>query len=139
MTPLSTHTKEDLISAAREVCAKAYAPYSKHRVGAAVLTQEGHIYQGCNVENAAYPMCVCAERHAIARAVSEEGPTMRLQAIAVINHEERVCTPCGACRQVISEFGDKATVLYMGSQGWTETPIYALLPGSFEFSPEVVE
>jgi len=134
---LPVHVQEDLIAAAREVCAKAYAPYSKHRVGAAVLTQEGNIYQGCNVENAAYPLCVCGERNAIAKAISEEGPSMQLKAVAIINGEEKVCTPCGACRQVISEFGQSTQVIYMGAQGWTSVPIYTLLPGVFEFEPEV--
>ncbi|MCE2951147.1 MAG: cytidine deaminase [Alphaproteobacteria bacterium] len=137
MSGLAEHVREELIAAAREACAKAYAPYSKFRVGAAVLTQQGHIYQGCNVENGAYPLCVCAERNAIARAVIEEGPTMSLKAIAIINMNEQECTPCGGCRQVISEFGKSTTVLYVGGQGWTETPLYTLLPGVFDFMPEV--
>lgn len=139
MTSLPERLKQELFAAAQEVCEKAYAPYSRHHVGAAVLTTSGHIYTGCNVENVSYGLTVCAERHAIARAVAEEGPGVRLQAIAVINREERPCTPCGACRQVIAEFGEKATVFYQGEEGWSAVPLYSFLPGLFEFAPEALE
>ena len=136
MTTLPTHTQDDLLAAAREVCQKAYAPYSRYYVGAAVLTEAGHIYQGCNVENVSYGLCVCAERNAIAQAIVEEGSSMKLKAIAVVNGDETTCTPCGACRQVIAEFGSHAMVIYRSDNGWSQTPAYTFLPGAFEFAKE---
>ena len=136
MMTLPVHIQDDLLAAAREVCQKAYAPYSHYHVGAAVLTESGNVYQGCNVENVSYGLCMCAERNAIARAIAEEGPSMRLKAIAVLNREEKICTPCGACRQVITEFGSHTVVIYRGDAAWLQTPVYALLPGAFEFESE---
>ena len=92
-----------LIEAARQAREKAYAPYSRFKVGAAVLTSDGKIYTGCNIENASYGMSNCAERTAIFKAVSE-GET-KLEALAVIGDTNTPISPCGACRQVIAEFG----------------------------------
>ena len=97
---------EELIKAAMEAKEHAYVPYSHFRVGAALLTKSGKVYQGCNIENASYSLTVCAERTAIFKAVSE-GYT-RFRAIAVAGSSDdnfiKPCVPCGACLQVISEF-----------------------------------
>jgi len=109
----------------------AYAPYSHFRVGAAVLTEKGNIFSGVNVENASYGLAVCAERAAIFTAVAQEGPEMRLQALAVVSDAAGPCPPCGACRQVIFEFGPDAWVIFQGPDGLEEVPIARLLPGAF--------
>jgi cytidine deaminase len=108
----------------------AYAPYSKFRVGAALLLQDGGIVTGCNVENGSYRLTSCAEQGAIARAVAEFGPGVRLRAVAVANLNGAASMPCGACRQTLAEFGgDDVTVLYPGEGG-------VLLPDAFRFSKE---
>lgn len=93
---------KDLIKAAILARERAYVPYSKFKVGAAVMTDAGEIYQGCNIENASYGLTNCAERTAIFKAVSE-GKT-NLTAIAIVADTDVPVTPCGACRQVIAEF-----------------------------------
>ncbi|XP_078238905.1 cytidine deaminase isoform X1 [Pogona vitticeps] len=91
-----------LLATSREALQAAYCPYSHYPVGAALLTSEGKIYSGCNVENACYPLGVCAERTAIQKAVSEGHTTF--QAIAIsCNSQESYAVPCGACRQVLRE------------------------------------
>lgn len=111
--------------------ARSYAPYSKFHVGAAVLTASGGIYIGCNIENASYGLTICAERAAIAAAVAAEGETMRLRAVAVLNGADIPCSPCGACRQVIFEFGPGAIILYQGRSGVEDSTAAALLPAGF--------
>jgi cytidine deaminase len=91
-----------LIETARRYREFSYSPYSKFKVGAAVLTQKGHVYGGCNIENSSYPVTNCAERTAIFKAVSEGEPD--IEAIALIADTEGPCSPCGACRQVMAEF-----------------------------------
>ena len=93
---------QELIATAKEYRERAYVPYSKFKVGAAVLAKSGKIYGGCNIENASYPVTNCAERTAIFKAVSEG--ERELEAIAVIADTEDPCSPCGACRQVMAEF-----------------------------------
>jgi cytidine deaminase len=110
---------------------KAYAPYSQFRVGAALLTTKGKIFSGCNVENASYGMTNCAERTAIFSAVAQLGPKWEIQAIAVVNDHGVPCSPCGACRQVIYEFGPDAIVLFRGKKGETQAHITELLPEGF--------
>ena len=109
----------------------AYSPYSNFRVGAALLTESGEIFVGCNVENASYGMTNCAERTAIFSAVAKLGPKIDIQAIAVVNDKNVPCSPCGACRQVIYEFGPEAVVFFQSSKGWKEVPITDLLPEGF--------
>jgi len=120
-----------LVDAAREAISRAYAPYSRLRVGAAVLTDKGNIYSGGNVENASYGLTVCAERVAIFHAVAREGPEMRVRALAVVSDASGPCPPCGACRQVIFEFGPDAVVIFQGPDGLEEAPLGRLLPASF--------
>lgn len=129
---LPKELKEELMEKAVEMTARSYAPYSRYQVGAALLTEDGHIYTGCNVENVSYGLCICAERTAVFKAVSEEGPKMRIRALALANHLGSECAPCGACRQVISEFGEQSLILYRSATGLTETPLYQLLPGAFK-------
>jgi cytidine deaminase len=111
--------------------ARSYAPYSKFHVGCAILTESGGVYTGCNVENASYGLAVCAERSAIFTAVAAEGPGMKLRAVAVVNSAGAACSPCGACRQVIFEFGPDALVIYQGRGTLDEATATQLLPAGF--------
>jgi cytidine deaminase len=109
----------------------AYAPYSGFRVGAAVLTRSGNVFQGCNVENASYGLTNCAERVAIGAAVASEGPTLEIVALAASTIDATPAAPCGACRQVIAEFGPQCTVLFNGPEGCEIHDATDLLPGVF--------
>jgi cytidine deaminase len=129
--PLLEPERTRLLVAAREALARAYAPYSGIKVGAAVLTEKGQVFVGANLENASYGLSLCAERAAIAGAVAAEGPGMRLRAIAVATDRPGTFAPCGACRQVIFEFGPKALVIFPGEEGLMEMPIRELLPQAF--------
>ncbi len=121
-----------LVAAARRAMKNAHAPYSKFKVGAALLTTKGRIFSGCNIENASYGMTNCAERTAIFTAVGQLGPKMEIRAIAVTNNQNAPCSPCGACRQVIYEFGPKAVVFFRGKSGDDlELAITELLPEGF--------
>lgn len=136
MTILALTESEQLqlIKAANKALEKAYAPYSRFLVGAAVLTNAGKIFAGCNIENASYGLSVCAERNAIANAIIEEGGgTMKIRAIAVTNSQNAPCSPCGSCRQVIWEFGQQAQIIFQGSEGWRHSNITELLPEGFSF------
>lgn len=129
---LSGEQRERLLKAARATMARAYTPYSKFLVGAAILTELGEVFTGCNVENASYGLTMCAERTAIFSAVAHSGgENVRLRAVAVTTAQEVACSPCGACRQVIWEFGPDAVVLFRSREGWKETPIRDLLPEGF--------
>ncbi len=125
--------KEDerLLRAARKVMKHAHAPYSKFRVGAAFLTTKGKLFAGCNVENASYGLTNCAERTAIFGAVAELGPEFEIRSIAIVNDQGVPCSPCGACRQVIYEFGPDATILFQGKKAWKKSHITELLPEGF--------
>ncbi|HEY9771928.1 MAG TPA: cytidine deaminase [Coleofasciculaceae cyanobacterium] len=127
-----TKLEQQLIEVATQAMDSAYAPYSQFRVGAAVLTATGKIFSGCNIENASYGLTMCAERNAIANAIiGDESDTMKLKAIAVANSQSVSCSPCGACRQVIWEFGQDARVIFLASQGWRSLTIKELLPEGF--------
>ena len=119
-----------LEKSARLAAKRAYAPYSHFSVGAAVLTGSGKIYSGCNVENASYGLCNCAERTAIFTAI--QAGERKIRAVVVYTPTATPTSPCGACRQVINEFGPQATVI--GICDGTErlaTTLDALLPGAF--------
>lgn len=121
-----------LLQEARNVIKRAYAPYSKFKVGAAVLTENGTFFSGCNVENVSYGLTICAERVAIFSAVAQEGgENMKIRAIAVVNEGSNACSPCGACRQVISEFGPDAIIIFQGNNGIEEMHVSDLLPKGF--------
>ncbi len=124
--------EQQLIEVAAQALTKAYAPYSQFRVGAALLTTTGKIYAGCNIENVSYGLGVCAERNAIANAIIAEGSdTIEIRAIAVTNSQNVPCSPCGACRQVIWEFGQQTQLIFQGNQGWQNSTIKELLPAGF--------
>lgn len=110
---------------------KAYVPYSKFGVGAALLTTDGKVYHGCNIENAAYSLCNCAERTALFKAFSEGD--RNFQMMAVVADTDRPCSPCGACRQVISELcpKDMKVVLTNLKGDILELTVEQLLPGAF--------
>jgi cytidine deaminase len=129
--PPAARRRERLLKAARAAMKNAHAPYSKFKVGAALLTMSGKVFSGCNVENASYGMTNCAERTAIFGAVARLGPEMEIRAIAITNNQDAPCPPCGACRQVIYEFGPKATVFFKSAGGWKELSITELLPEGF--------
>jgi len=112
---------------------QAYAAYSHFKVGAALLTAKGELFAGCNVENASYGLSNCAERTAIFSAVAQSGPGLVIKAIAVVNDQGVPCSPCGACSQVIYEFGPEAVVIFQSANGWKESPITELLPEGFRF------
>jgi len=120
-----------LLRTARTAMKRAYAPYSNFRVGAAILTKTGKVFSGCNVENASYGMTNCAERTAICAAVAELGPKLEVTAVAVVNDHGVPCSPCGACRQVIYEFGPDAVVFFQGAEGDKQAHITELLPEGF--------
>ncbi len=101
---LTPDEAEALQTAATNAAKNAYAPYSHFRVGAALLLNDGTTVTGCNVENASYGLTNCAERTAVFTAISEKGPQIRIRAIAVDNLNGAASAPCGACRQVLSEF-----------------------------------
>lgn len=121
----------ELLSRARAVRSRAYAPYSGFRVGAVVLTDTGKVFEAANVENAAYPLSACAEANAV-RAMACSGGRHEIVAVAVVGDGESAVTPCGACRQVIFEFGPEATILASGDGGKPLiTTIRELLPSAF--------
>ncbi len=127
---LTTRVKEELIRKANEAREQAYAPYSRYQVGAAVLTADGQVFTGCNIENAAYPSSLCAERVAIFKAVSEGH--RQLRAIAVLTSNGG--SPCGGCRQVMREFGGKQLIVLIADGSGTlleEFTLDELLPRSF--------
>lgn len=128
---LAAKDRQYLCNAAMDARSRAYAPYSHIKVGAAVLTEKGQVFTGGNVENASYGLTLCAERAAIAAAVNAEGPEMRIRAVAVASDRPGPFAPCGACRQVIFEFGPEALVIFPGGTGLMEVPITDLLPYAF--------
>lgn len=128
---ITPEERNTLLERARAAVQKAYAPYSKFHVGAAILTEAGNVYSGCNVENASYGLTNCAERTAIFSAVAAEGPGMKLKAIAIWSDPEGPCSPCGACRQVIYEFGPHALVLFHGAEEINEARTSDMLPYGF--------
>ena len=121
--------RKKLIEKALETRQQAYAPYSNYNVGAALLTTSGKIYQGVNVENAAYPTSMCAERVAVFNAVTNGERQFIAIAVATTNGG----TPCGACRQVLSEFGLDIIVIVVDEDGIIiqEAPVKYFLPGAF--------
>jgi cytidine deaminase len=130
---LETQRIDPLINLARQSREAAYAPYSRFRVGAAVLTRDGRMFGGCNVENAAYGLCNCAERTALFSAVVAGYGPGQFQRMVVIGDTPEPISPCGACRQVLSELCDAdMPVLLSNLKGLTQqTSVGALLPGSF--------
>jgi cytidine deaminase len=130
---LSNEEKSLLLDAAKNASKNAYAPYSRFCVGAAILTNTGKIFTGCNVENASYGLTICAERAAIFSAVAKVGgENLKIRAVAVVNQQGIYCPPCGACRQVIFEFGVDALILIGEGSNWKQVTINDLLPEAFK-------
>jgi cytidine deaminase len=130
---LSPEEQSQLLEAAQSVLQNAYAPYSRFRVGAAILTHLGNLFTGCNVENSSYGLTICAERTAIVSAVAQEGgDRMKIRAVAVVNEKGTYCPPCGACRQVMFEFGADAVILLQEGDALKQVTMTQLLPGAFQ-------
>lgn len=124
-------TDLELVSLAHTMLERAYAPYSHFPVGAALLCRDGQVFTGCNVENAAYGQCLCAERTALVKAVSE-GHTSDLDTLAVISRGDEFCWPCGACRQMLYEFQPNLRILVARSdQSYQEVTLDQLMPHGF--------
>lgn len=136
MTALDLSLLDRLRSAAAAAAERAYAPYSRFHVGAALLLDDGSIVTGCNVENMSYGLTSCAERNALFRAISEGGPGRRIRAIAVANRNGAASPPCGACRQVLSEFVTAdAVVCFPGEHGAETRSFNELFPFGFVLEP----
>jgi cytidine deaminase len=124
---------EELLERAREAAQHSYSPYSKFRVGAALKLTSGEVVTGTNVENVSYGLTICAERAALVRAVSEFGPEVRIAAIAVANLNDAASPPCGACRQMLSEFVlPEAPVVFPLSGGTRTMTFSEVFPLAFE-------
>jgi cytidine deaminase len=133
MTPVEDELVEALVEAARAVRDHAHAPYSRFRVGAAVMSESGKIYVGCNVESATYGATLCAERAAIARMIASG--EKRVVTVAVFVDDEEPAMPCGICRQVIAEHGPHAEIITATPRKSKRSTIEHLLPDPFVFVP----
>ena len=123
---------QQLVTAAIQARKNAYAPYSNFQVGAALLTKDGETFVGCNVENASYGLCICAERTAICTAVANKRTSFRAIAVAAAP----LASPCGACRQFLVEFGKDITVVSVDPHDTDQFRVWSsgeLIPESFEF------
>jgi len=124
---------EELLAKARQAAIHSYAPYSGFRVGAAIRLKNGAIVVGTNVENVSYGLTICAERSALVSAVSQFGPAIRIEAVAVVNLNNAASPPCGACRQMLSEFVlPDAPVVFPSADGQRIMPFSELLPLAFD-------
>lgn len=122
---------QQLIQRAESAYQNSYAPYSKFRVGSAILLEDGSVYSGCNIENISYGLSSCAERNAIFRAVCQRGK-IAIKALALANHKHINSAPCGACRQVIYEFSNHETVIiYPEDNSYAKSYLKNLLPATF--------
>ena len=136
MPPIVLTDKERamMLGMATAALQHAYAPYSKFRVGATVITDDGHLYTGSNVENASYGLTICAERAAIFNAVHQVQGKLKLKGIAIVTENDVPCAPCGACRQVIAEFGANTAVVFRGQTDYMEMNIADMLPETFRLT-----
>jgi cytidine deaminase len=135
---MSNHSTTDpallsLLEQARKAARHAYAPYSGFRVGAALRLANGETVTGTNVENVSYGLTICAERAAVVHAVTQCGPRIRIEAVAIANLNDAPSPPCGACRQVLAEFTlPDAAVIFPSEDGLRVMPFRELLPLAFE-------
>ena len=135
LAAITDASEHELVSRAFDVSFKAYAPSSKFHVGAAVRTSKG-IYVGCNVENGSYGLTSCAERNAVFAAIGAEGGKIEIEAVAVYarspGKKVKTASPCGACRQVLAEFGRDAVVTFLEGGQFRSMTVDELLPAAFE-------
>jgi homotetrameric cytidine deaminase len=131
-----TEVEMDALQAAADAAAaRAYAPYSKFRVGAALKLAGGEIVTGANVENASYGLTICAERSAVCTMVAQYGPAARIESVCVTNLNDAASSPCGACRQVLAEFMDPdAWIIFPTEDGREVKRMRELLPFGFQFA-----
>jgi cytidine deaminase len=126
---------KELVNVAKKALSKAYSPYSNYKVGAALRTKEGKIYDGCNIENASFGLTVCAERVALFKALSEG--EKEFTELAVVIDDEILPSPCGACRQVISELAPNASIILATVNGlYKEYSVEELLPNAFKLDKD---
>ncbi len=124
-------TNKELIQLAKQAYKNAYCPYSRAKVGAALLTKNGKVFTGCNIENASYGVTICAERAAVANAVSNG--ERKFSRIAIATNQRREFSPCGACRQVLAEFNPRLRVIWPGENGRVKSKnLNQLLPSAFK-------
>ncbi|MDE1156647.1 MAG: cytidine deaminase [Acidobacteriaceae bacterium] len=129
---VSEQQLRELTVAAEKVAANAHAPYSSFRVGAALLLESGEVFTGCNVENSSFRLTSCAEQVAIGTAVSALGPGIRIRAVVVVNLNGASCSPCGACRQTLLEFGTPQTLVAFPDKGVVQlSQLHELIPFGF--------
>ena len=132
-TILPQKTLDELLQQARDAARQSYSPYSGFRVGAALRLTSGKVVTGTNVENVSYGLTICAERAALVRAVSEFGPQIRVEAVAVANLNDAASPPCGACRQMLSEFAlPDSPVVFPAADGMRTMPFSEVLPLAFD-------
>jgi len=133
MTNNSQPNLEELLASAAEAALNSYSPYSRFRVGAALRLTNGAVVTGTNVENVSYGLTICAERSALVSAVSQFGPEVRIEAVAVANLNDAASPPCGACRQVLAEFIlPDAPVIFPAADRLRVLPFAELLPLAFD-------
>ena len=124
---------KNIVETAIQARELSYSPYSKFKVGAALLCKDGKVFQGANIENSSYPLCMCAERNALYHAIMNGYTKNDFLALAIVADTPEACTPCGACRQVISELFPKDGVIVLANLkgAYQETNIEELLPFAF--------
>jgi cytidine deaminase len=131
----TTGSDDALVEKAQGAYAKAYAPYSKFRVGAALRTAAGTVVTGCNVEDATMNLGVCAERAAIICGIIADGPEMKIDTMAVASEQDGACSPCGNCRQLFSEFAtDESRMIFHDGSGYTAFRLEEILPHTFRLT-----
>ena len=133
LTSIPEAALENLLKAANRVAGNSYSPYSRFRVGAALLLEDDRIVTGTNVENVSFGLTICAERAALVRAVTEYGPGIRIRAVAVANLNDAASPPCGACRQMLAEFAaPDALVVFPAADGKRTMRFDEVLPLGFD-------
>ncbi len=108
---MSKELENKLIQSARDVSLKSYSPYSKFKVGCAILSSSAEIFTGCNIENISFGLTICAERAAVFNAINKIGPELKIMKVVIYTPTGKPITPCGACRQVLGEFGNDTEIL----------------------------
>lgn len=137
MTSLAQAALDSLLEDAKKAAENSYSPYSEFKVGAALRLANGKVVTGTNVENVSYGLTICAERAALVRAVSEFGPGIRIEAVAVANLNGAASPPCGACRQMLAEFAEHdAPVVFPAVDGMRTMSFEQVLPLGFDMKLE---